>query len=118
MLDPEIKQFTAYTKKDGLPSNLVYALKEDDFGKIWVSSSAGLSVFNPATKTFKNYTTEDGLQGDEFKAHSALKTRDGRLYFGGVNGFNSFTPGQVLNHQEFSPLVLTSLQIFNKPVQI
>ena len=32
MFDPETKQFTAYTKKDGLPSNLVYALKEDDFG--------------------------------------------------------------------------------------
>ncbi len=118
MFDPETQKFTAYTKKDGLPSDLVDAIQADDSGKIWISSSAGLSVFNPVTKTFKNYTTEDGLQGDEFKAHSALKARDGRLYFGGINGFNSFTPGQVLNNQEFSPLVLTSLQIFNKPVQI
>jgi len=118
LFDPATKHFTAYTKKDGLPSNLIYAAKEDNAGKIWVSSSAGLSVFNPVTKTFKNYTTEDGLQGDEFKPHSALKTREGKLYFGGINGFNSFTPGQVLNSEEFSPLVLTALQIFNKPVQI
>ena len=103
MFDPETKHFTVYTKKDGLPSNLIYAVREDHLGKIWVSSSAGLSVFSPANKTFKNYTTEDGLQSDEFKTHSALKTREGKLYFGGINGFNSFTPDQVLNDAEFSP---------------
>jgi signal transduction histidine kinase/ligand-binding sensor domain-containing protein/DNA-binding response OmpR family regulator len=118
LFDPVTKHFTVYNKKDGLPSNLIYAAKEDDYGNIWLSSSAGLSVFNPVTRTFKNYTTEDGLQADEFKPHSALKTREGKLYFGGINGFNSFAPAQVLNSQDFSPVVLTALQIFNKPVQI
>lgn len=116
--DPQTKHFTVYTKNDGLPSNLIYAVREDDLGRIWASSSAGLSAFNPVNKTFKNYTTEDGLQSDEFKTHSALKTSDGKLYFGGIKGFNSFTPGQVLNEQKFSPLVLTALQIFNKNVPI
>jgi signal transduction histidine kinase/CheY-like chemotaxis protein/ligand-binding sensor domain-containing protein len=118
LFDPETKHFTVYKKKDGLPSDLTYAVRADDLGKIWVSSSYGLSVFNPTNRTFKNYTTEDGLQADEFKPHAALKTHDGRLYFGGVNGFNLFTPGQVLNSEEFSPLVLTDLQVFNQTVRI
>jgi signal transduction histidine kinase/ligand-binding sensor domain-containing protein/CheY-like chemotaxis protein len=118
LFDPEKKHFTVYKKKDGLPSDLIYAVREDDFGKIWISSSIGLSAFNPTNRTFKNYTAEDGMQGGEFKPHSALKSNDGRLYFGGVSGFSSFTPDQVLNTEEFSPLVLTELQIFNKSVQI
>jgi signal transduction histidine kinase/ligand-binding sensor domain-containing protein/DNA-binding response OmpR family regulator len=118
MFNPETRHFTVYTKKDGLSSNLIYAINEDNQGKIWISSSGGLSAFDPADKTFRNFSTEDGLQGGEFKPHSTVKTDDGKLYFGGVKGFNSFTPGQILNDEKFSPLVLTSLQIFNKTVGI
>jgi len=76
-----------FSKKDGLPSDILYAIKEDDFGKLWVSSNGGLSKFDPDTKKFNNYTVEDGLQGDEYKPHSALKDHAGNLYFGGINGF-------------------------------
>jgi signal transduction histidine kinase/ligand-binding sensor domain-containing protein/DNA-binding response OmpR family regulator len=116
LFDPVTKHFTVYTKKDGLPSDIIYAAREDDDGKIWVSSNNGLSSFDPVKKVFKNYTVEDGLQEDEFKSHSAFKGSSGRLYFGGVNGFNAFSPGQILKPQGFSPLAITSLQVFNKTI--
>jgi len=118
LFNPVTKHFTVYTKKNGLPSDIAYAIKEDDYGKLWVSTNSGLSVFDPVNKTFKNYTTEDGVQGDEFKPHSALKTADGKMYFGGINGFNAFYPDQILNPIAFSPLVVTSFQLFNKPLAI
>ncbi len=116
--DPQTKHFTVFNKKNGLPSDITYAVKEDDYGKLWVSTNTGLSMYDPLTKTFKNYTTEDGVQGDEFKPHSALKASDGRMYFGGINGFNAFYPDQILNPIAFTPVVITSLQIFNKPLAI
>ncbi|MDB5285702.1 MAG: rcsC 4 [Mucilaginibacter sp.] len=116
LFDPVTKHFTVYTKKDGLPSDIIYAAREDDDGKIWVSSNNGLSSFDPVKKVFKNYTVEDGLQEDEFKSHSAFKGNSGMLYFGGVNGFNAFSPGQILKPQGFSPLAITSLQVFNKTI--
>jgi signal transduction histidine kinase/DNA-binding response OmpR family regulator len=118
LFDPVTKHFTVFTKKSGLPSDIVYAIKEDNNGKFWVSTNSGLSMYDPAKNSFKNYTTEDGIQGDEFKPHSALKTKDGKLYFGGVNGFNTFYPEQILKPVNFSPLVITSIQVFNKPLQI
>ncbi|MDB5138067.1 MAG: response regulator [Mucilaginibacter sp.] len=118
LFNPETKHFTSFSKKDGLPSDITYAVKEDDYGKLWISTNGGLSVYDPFTKTFKNYTTEDGVQGDEFKPHSALKTGDGKLYFGGINGFNAFYSDQILNPIAFSPLVITSFQVFNKPLAI
>ena len=114
--DPVTRHFTVYTKRDGLPSDIIYAAREDDDGKIWISSNNGLSSFDPTRRVFKNYTVEDGLQEDEFKSHSAYKGNSGKLYFGGVNGFNAFSPRQILKPEGFSPLAITNLQIFNKNI--
>jgi len=118
VLDPKTRHFKIFTKKDGLPSDIIYAVREDNNGKIWISTNSGLSEYDPATNKFKNYTIEDGLQADEFKSHSAFVSKEGKLYFGGVNGFNAFTPDQILKPAGFSPLVITSFQIFNKPLTI
>ncbi len=118
MLDRKTNHFTIYTKANGLPSDIIYAVRQDDKGRLWISSNGGLSRFNLDKKIFTNYTVEDGLQGDEFKPHSALKASDGRLYFGGINGFNVFSPGKILKPDGFSPLVITSFSIFNKPLSI
>ncbi len=114
MLDPETGHFTVYSRKNGLPSDIIYAIREDTNGQLWISTNSGLSRFNPQTQIFTNYSTEDGLQADEYKPHSALKTADGQLYFGGVNGFNRFMPGQVLKPYGFAPLVITSFQVANR----
>ncbi|WP_374951951.1 two-component regulator propeller domain-containing protein [Mucilaginibacter sp.] len=117
LFDPVTRHFTVYTRKNGLPSDIIYAARDDDEGKIWISSNNGLTAFDPVRNTFKNYTVEDGLQEDEFKSHSAFKGNSGRLYFGGVNGFNAFSPGQILKPEGFSPLAITALQIFNKTIR-
>ncbi|MFD0764294.1 two-component regulator propeller domain-containing protein [Mucilaginibacter lutimaris] len=116
MFDPVSGHFTRYGKKDGLPSDIIYAVREDDNGNFWVSTNTGLSMFDPAKRTFKNYGVEDGLQDNEFKSHSAFKGQGNKLYFGGINGFNAFTPGQILKPQGFSPVVITALRLFNKNV--
>jgi len=118
LFDPEAKHFTVYTKKDGLPSDITYAMKEDEKGKLWVSTNNGLSRLDPATGKFKKFTTEDGIQGDEFKPHSALKASNGKLYFGGINGFNSFYPGNVSESAALSPVLVTGIQVYNKPLTV
>jgi len=116
LFDPETKHFTVYKIKDGLPNDYTQAVEEDDKGHIWVSTNNGLSMFDPVTKKFKNFTTENGLQADEFKAHCALKSRTGAFYFGGVNGFNSFFPDQIVESPYDPSLILTRFQIFNKDI--
>ncbi|HWZ13952.1 MAG TPA: two-component regulator propeller domain-containing protein [Mucilaginibacter sp.] len=117
LFDPETRRFTIFTKKEGLPSDVIYAAEEDNYGKLWISTNNGIAYYDPAARVFKNYTVEDGLQDDEFKPHSAFKGRNGELYFGGVNGFNTFTPWQILKPPGFSPLIITSFSIFNKPLR-
>ena len=111
-------KFIHYTIKDGLPSNIIYRIEPDDKGDLWLSTDNGLSMFNPEKKTFRNYDASDGLQGNQFFWGAGFKGKNGELYFGGTNGFNVFNPGQLKNNNHIPPIVITSFQIFNKPVGI
>jgi len=99
-------------------SEYIYAGVEDLKGNIWVSTNKGISKYDPKTKTINNYSVEDGLQGDDFKPHSAFSAKSGMLYFGGNNGYNSFFPDKILEKSYHPTIVLTDFQIFKKSVPI
>lgn len=115
--DPDTHLFEAYYVKDGLPSDAIFGILEDDNGFLWISTNKGLSKFNPSTKIFKNYSIVDGVQADEFK-QGACKSRNGKLYFGGINGFNEFDPNEVYEISFNPPLVITELQVLNRAVTV
>ncbi len=106
-----------YTEAQGLSNNVVYGILEDDAGQLWLSTNYGLSCFNPDTEEFKNYHEDDGLQNEEFNANAFLKTRDGRLIFGGINGLNIFTPRELFLNTNKPPVVITSMNIFERPLK-
>jgi len=85
-------RFAHYFMKDGLPNNTIFSILEDSRHRLWISTGQGLSRFDPVTGVFRNFSTNDGLQSEEFKPHAALYAGTGLLYFGGVNGFNQFLP--------------------------
>ena len=118
--DRERRTFAHYRSReeDGLPSDLVYGILEDDCGNLWLSTSDGLSRFNLQTETFKNYDVRDGLQSDEFNAGAYYKSRSGEMFFGGVNGFNAFHPDNIRDNPYVPPVVLTSLTQGGEDVDI
>lgn len=116
--DPSVRKFVPVQNRNKFASENIYAALEDQKGNIWVSTNKGISKYDPETKIIINYSAEDGLQGDEFKPHSAFKGKGGIIYFGGVNGYNSFLPDQIIEKSSASPIFLTDFQIFNKSVPI
>jgi signal transduction histidine kinase/ligand-binding sensor domain-containing protein len=105
-----------YDKTNGLPNNRIHAITEDNQGNLWISSNKGISRFERSAGKFRNYSKEDGLQGDQFYQQSFLKTRKGEIYFGGYNGFNSFNPDSMQDNRFIPPVYITDFRIFNKPV--
>ncbi len=99
-----------------LPSNRIQAITQDKKGDIWISSNFGLTRLNRDILSVRNYSKEDGLQGDQFYQQSFLKTRGGELYFGGYSGFNSFNPDSLKDNNFIPPVYITDFQIFGKPV--
>lgn len=116
--DPKTGNFSLYTTEQGLAHNSAQAVLEDDRGLLWISTNSGISRFDPSTESFKNFSAENGLQRGEFKAKSALKSVTGTLFFGGINGFNEFNPGRMINKTYDTPVILTRFQIFNKDIHV
>jgi signal transduction histidine kinase/ligand-binding sensor domain-containing protein len=111
-------KFTVFTMADGLPGEYIYGILEDDKKNLWISTNNGIGCFNPQTRGFKNFGPADGCQSNEYKQLAACKTKNGMMYFGGINGFNEFNPDSIKIAAFNPPLVLTSFQIFNNEVPI
>ncbi|HVU99559.1 MAG TPA: two-component regulator propeller domain-containing protein [Puia sp.] len=117
-LDHATGRFTNYSTKDGLPGSVIYGVLQENNGVFWISTNKGLSKFMPAQHRIITYTADDGLQANDFKAHSAFRSRDGKMYFGGVNGFNAFYPDSIRENTVDPNLVITGFQIFNREVAV
>jgi len=108
--------FEHLTERDGMPSRTIYAAALDGAGNLWMSSTYGVTRFDPERLAFRNYHASDGLQDEEFTLGAGFAAADGTLYFGGINGFNAFDPAE-LNGAGPPPLVaITSFTSMNAPV--
>ncbi|MEL7451585.1 MAG: two-component regulator propeller domain-containing protein, partial [Pseudomonadota bacterium] len=107
-LDVQSGSFVRYGRDTGLPSDYIYAVTGDDSGLLWVSTNKGLARLDPATGSVVAFDVEDGLQASEFNTGSVHRGDSGRLYFGGVNGFNAFLPDRVIARPQPPRVAVTS----------
>jgi PAS domain S-box-containing protein len=123
-LDRHTGRFIRYTEQEGVPTDTVYAILEEPAdaeggaGHLWIGTSEGLFRFNPDARASTNFDSSDGLlnSGDDFLAF--LRLRNGELWFGGRNGIDVLGPAGVVTNTYRPPVVLTSLEINNRPVPI
>ncbi|RKZ18977.1 hypothetical protein DRQ50_03055 [bacterium] len=110
--------FHRYFMKNGLPSDVVYGILEDDRGRLWLSTNYGLSCFDPDTGIFRNYDTRDGLLGNEYNTGAYARTAAGTFVFGGVGGASEFDPDSIVDSAYAPPVVLTGFNIFDQPARL
>ena len=118
-LDRTRGTFTNITPKDGLAGNAVRAILEDGAGYLWLATDGGLSRFHPPTRTFRNFTESDGLPGNLLNPYGLQGTWQspaGEMVLGSTNGLTTFFPDRLSPSPYVPPVVLTELQLFNKPV--
>lgn len=113
-LDRQTGAFQHYKKKEGLPDNVVYGILPDDQGHLWLSTNRGLCRFHVRQETTRNFTAADGLQSNEFNQSSYLRTRDGYLIFGGVNGLTVFHPDSLQFNKSKPTTTITRVWINNE----
>ncbi len=91
------KRFQQFTIADGLSSNVLYAVYEDDFNNLWMPSDYGIIRFNKETHDSKAYLEVDGISHHEFNRISHYQDEEGSLYFGGLNGLTAFDPKDIID---------------------
>ena len=89
------------TRREGLPSNELYAILEDDFNNLWISTSRGLVRFDKTNLSSTIYLEEDGITLNEFNRLSYCKSDDGQFFFGSQNGVTTFYPKHFHNQSAY-----------------
>lgn len=82
---------TNYTTENGLGSNVILSLYEDEKGNIWAGTGfGGISMLEEGSDRFVTYTTADGLAGDVVYAINA--DARGNIWIGTKEGASRFDP--------------------------
>ena len=103
-------------KQFNVPGMCVSAIVEDNHKMLWVSTEKGLVRMNLRNNKMDYFTKDDGLFTDQFNYNSAIKTAEGKLFFGTINGLISFDP-KLLGQNKIRPrVVLSRLFIFGEEV--
>lgn len=110
--------FIRYTETEGLANNIVCGIVEDNHGFLWISTNNGLSKFDPATSTFKNYNAGDGLPVHEFHFKACCRDSSGTIFLGGRNGLVEFYPDSIRDNTVSPPLAITGLKVFGKTLPL
>jgi ligand-binding sensor domain-containing protein/signal transduction histidine kinase len=87
-----------YTIADGLPSNSVHDILQDESGTLWIATWEGLSKLLPGTQEFITYTTANGLPSNNVV--DLLQDREGNLWFATTKGISKLTGETFVNYGE------------------
>lgn len=87
-----------FTMKDGLPSNNVTSVAQDDLGRLWLATDRGLSFAHPdSLDKIINVNYHYGLQL-EYSFGAAVNLQNGNLLFGSEAGAVMVNPHYIQQH--------------------
>lgn len=78
-----------YTTREGLASDYVQAISNDNLGNIYIGTASGLSILSPGKKIM-NYNRSNGLRND--RCENITKDEKGYMWIGNLNYIIRFDP--------------------------
>ncbi|MCX8106185.1 MAG: hypothetical protein N3D80_09990, partial [Ignavibacterium album] len=109
--------FRHLTEQNGFVSNIILSITEDKNGFLWLTTSNGISRFNPQSNEIINFDEGDGLQSKEFSVRAIANHKfSGTLFFGGAKGLNIYNNIPINKNLNSPQIVFTDFKVFNKSV--
>jgi signal transduction histidine kinase/DNA-binding response OmpR family regulator len=70
-------------------------MQNDANGNLWLSSNNGIWICDINGEIIRHLTQEDGLQSNQYNFGATFRSSTGKLFFGGINGFNVFNSEKI-----------------------
>ena len=84
----------------------IYSICYDE-GKIWMGTDNGLYCYKIEANEYMKFDESDGTQGQVYYPLACMKSKDGRLFFGGTNGYTIVNPKNIFLNN-YKPRVVIS----------
>lgn len=115
--DKKNNKFIDFKNPFSLNGKTVYGILPDKKNNLWLSTNFGLLKYNIRSNSVTTYNLNDGLQSLQFTNRSYLMTKNGKMYFGGINGFNCFYPDSINVIPFESSVAISSIRAANSEIQ-
>ncbi|MBN2611210.1 MAG: response regulator [Bacteroidales bacterium] len=110
-------EFMIYTRENGLPSDVILSIEDDNNGNLWISTENGIAAFNRANQQFTYFDEYDGIDNSTFSEATSCRRASGEIIFGSLDGIYHFHPEKAAKRTINGNMVLTNLRLFNKDVR-
>lgn len=106
-LDPNTNKIDIFDDFSQHNVSSIFNICYDTEGYLWIGTDDGLFSFNIKSKKLARFSKHDGVQGQVYYPLATMRGTDGKLYFGGTNGFTIINPKEV-SQNLYKPKVIIS----------
>lgn len=101
--NPKLNSISYLKMANGLPTDQVVSLVEDNNGNIWAGTRNGLACIycttNPKTQKYEynvvSFDENDGLPSSILNQNAVFKNKQGKIYIGCTKGYTVFDPKTI-----------------------
>ena len=109
------QQIKVYNKENGLLSEIICSIEEDNKGNLWFSTLEGISFLDIKTEKIKNFGVDEGVKESQFTFNS-YNANNEHLYFGCIGGFYTVNPKKFKKTTLIPNTVITDFSIFGNEI--
>lgn len=106
-----------FSENEGLLLKDVESVQLDGNGNIWLGGN-NLVKYNTKQHQFKEYITHGEVYSNSYKVGASYTGKDGKLYFGGINGVVYFDPAEIKDNTSLPHPDISDIAINNRIVQV
>ncbi|HYK90229.1 MAG TPA: triple tyrosine motif-containing protein, partial [Acidobacteriota bacterium] len=109
-------EFVNYSTANGLASDAVWSITEDNSGRMYLATGRGLDRLDPQSGHIRHFGTPDGLAGDQLRG--CMKDSQGNIWIATTTGLSRLNPRA--EREEFCPppVYLSQIQAAGEEIPI
>ncbi|MDR2498289.1 MAG: response regulator [Tannerellaceae bacterium] len=107
--------FTVYDEILRRNAYSIFSICTDDENNIWMGTNNGLFKYEINSGAYMHFDKHDGIQGPVFYPNAAFRSKTGKLYFGGTNGFTQLNPALLSRNRQKPNVIFSEFYINNAP---
>jgi ligand-binding sensor domain-containing protein len=117
MFNPERHTYKLISEKEGLSSELVYAISITKDNKyLWAGTNQGINRIDVKKLQYDyidilKYGKNDGFTGVESNSHGIYEDLDSSIWFGTVNGLIKYSPKEFIENDNLSKTSITNIKL-------
>ena len=110
-------RFHSYTLRDGMESDIVYAIQEDSHGDLWMAGETGLTHYYIKENRFDRFGSYAIGFPVMFSEGTFVRLPSGRLAMPAYTGLFTFDPEKVKKRDYVPPMVIAGFHLEEDPAR-